>query len=879
MFAFTTLTDLVGAFGERGTRTALIEFGHESVRELTYIDLARASAATALALNGRGIAPGDRIGLWAPNSIDWVIAYFGIVATGAIAVPLDDQSNAQALIGALRHAGPRLLITTRVHRAELERATPDATLECVLLDDDGPQGFAALHNTSAGELPAAPAPGAIVSLLFTSGTTGTPKAVPLTHANLAANTNALVASRLVAARERVVVPLPLHHTYPFTVGLLTPLATGATAIFPAGLSGPDITRACTTAHATALVAVPRLCSALWDSVVAGARARGPAAFAAFRAALALSRAIRRFTGLRVGKRLFREVHSRIGPDLELIGCGGAKLPATLTADLEALGWTVLTGYGLTETSPVLTFNSHEHARLGSEGRALPGVALRIATAADPVPEEILARGPSVFAGYWRDDGATRTSFTSDGWFRTGDLGRIDADGYLYVVGRSKELIVLADGKKLFPETIEKAYSGSPLIKELAIFEHAGTLAALVVPDEDAVRARGALREAEWLREELEDAALRLPPYQRLSAYRFTRAPLPRTQLGKLKRHLLPKLFDAAAQPDRSAEPAQLGPEDAALLESERGRAAWQWLGQRYPDRPLTPDTSPQLELGIDSLEWVTLSVEIERRFGVALRGESLREIFTLRDLVRAITVAPPTASTTGPAAAPVAPFTPPGFALRLFGAVLLTLVRALARVFWPTSARGTEYLPDRPALITPNHASYLDPLALAAALPWRRLRNTYWAGWAGVMHTTPLRRLVSRATQVFPVDPGRDLDAALATARALLARGHDVVWFPEGRRSPSGALGRFQAGVGAVLRDSPAVALPVAIRGTFEAWPRRQRWPRRRPLDVAFGKPLEFPPDTEATTIGDSLEAAVRQLLATEAGTEVVPASSRSQES
>lgn len=866
---FTTLDALAAGFAARGARTALIAFSRDGIRELSYQELAVAIAEAAAGLRERGVSPGERVALWAPSSPDWVVAYFAIVMAGAVAVPLDDQSNAEVSKGALHRAAPRLLLTTRTHLAELER-TGARDLECVLLDEPGPRGFAALRSTGAAAQPAPPAaPEHTASMLFTSGTTGTPKAVPLTHANLAGNTAALLAARLLAPEDRVVVPLPLHHTYPFTVGLLTPLATGAAVVFPAGLSGPDIVRACTEGRGTALLAVPRLCAALWDSVLAGARARGSLAFALFRFLLAGSRLLRRLTGVRAGKVLFRAVHARIGPNLGLIGCGGAKLSAELAVNLEALGWTVLTGYGLTETSPVLTFNSQRHARLGSEGRPLPGVEVRIASADDPTPDEILARGASVFAGYWQDDEATRKAFTAEGWFRTGDLGRFDADGYLYVTGRSKELIVLADGKKLFPEPVEKIYAESPLIEEIGIFERGGSLVALVVPDEDAVRERGALREAASLREELEAVASRLPPYQRLTAFRFSRAPLPRTQLGKLKRHLLPGLFDAAAQPQAAAAPDALPAPDAALLESPRGRAAWQWLGERYRDRALTLDTSPQLELGIDSLEWVTLSVEIEQRFGVALRGEDVRDILTLRDLIKAIA----TAERAAPAAraSAVEPPAPPGPLHRALGALLLGVVRLGARVFWPTTVRGAADLSSTPLLIAPNHASYLDAVAIAGALPWKRLRNAYWAGWVGIMHNTPLRRLVSRATQVFPVDPDRDLDAALATARALLARGHDVIWFPEGRRSPTGELGRFHAGVGAVLQDGAAAALPTAIRGTFAAWPRGQRLPSPRPLDVDFGTPLSFPPGTPPVEISAALEAAVRKLLAGDDGRSITP--------
>ena len=854
-----TLSQLVATFATHGERPAVIAFRSDGVEEWSYARLGAEITRAARALRARGVGPGHRVALWAPNSPDWIVAYFAIVSSGATAVPVDHQSTPQSAAAALAHATPSLLLTTRAQCAELRAAGDSAPPDCVLLDSPASDGWPALCGVATtADLPV---PGAadVASLLFTSGTTGTPKAVPLTHANLAGNTRELLAARLIGPHDRVLLPLPFHHTYPFTAGLLTALASGATVILPAGISGPEISRAAAEAGATALLAVPRLCTALWDSVLAAVRARGRAATTAFRGLLAVSIAARRLTGLHIGRWLFRAVHARLGPSLTLIGCGGAKLPADLTWKLEGLGFTVLTGYGLTETSPVLTFNSRRHSRLGSEGRALPGVELRIAATPGQTQGEIQAQGPSVFGGYWNNAEANAAAFTADGWFQTGDLGRIDADGYLYVVGRNKELIVLPDGKKLFPETVEKLYAASPLVREIAIFEHDGVLAALIVPNEQAVLERGALREAALLREELEDIAARLAPYQRLGAYRITRTPLPRTQLGKLKRHLLPALFAEADVASATATALVTNTADRELLDSPRPRAAWQWLEQRYPARPLTLDTSPQLDLQIDSLEWVTLTIEIERRFGVVLTGEALSRILTLRDLLREIAAAPPATART---ATPTRAFVPPGPLLRALGAGLYALLRLVMRLAWRVEVAGIEELPERgPLLITPNHCSYLDPPTLAAALPWRQLRRTYWAGWVGVMHTNPLRRLLSRATQVFPIDPDRDLAGAVRTAQELLQRGYAVVWFPEGRRSPNGELQPFQAGIGVLTQGAVATVVPTAIHGTFAAWPKQQRWPQLRwTLSVRFGQPLSHAArDNE--TFRRSLEHAVRELL------------------
>ncbi len=868
-----TLIDFVESFASHGRRTAIVEYSPVGKRTLDYAALGGRIRAAASQLATAGIGQGSTVALWGPNGADWVTAYFAGVCSGALVVPLDHQSSAVALSGILDHAAPDLIVTTVAHRTELAAAR--RTTRTLLIDElSAPRGA---DIPACGGARALTSPDRAAALLYTSGTTGTPKAVPLTHRNLIANTLALCAADLIAADDRVLLPLPLHHTYPFTVGLMTVLARGATVVFPAGISGPEIAAAARDARPTALLAVPRLCEALWSGVSSTVERRGKWAARLFPAVLAFCGSVRRLTGLRAGRWVFRSLHDTFGGALEVIGCGGARLDPDLARRLEALGWTVLTGYGLTETSPVLTFNDRSNSRLGSEGRPVAGVEVAIrrtdrAASEDPArrsePGEILARGASVFRGYRGNDVATQAAFTADGWFRTGDLGWIDAAGYLHIVGRSKELIALADGKKVFPEELEKIFAASPLINEVAILEYQGRLAALVVPNEAAILERGALRETVLLREALEDIGAALPPYQRLSRYAVVRSALPRTQLGKLKRHLLPDLYAQAIDAAPRERPALSG-EDAARVASGRAAEVWQWVRGRYPDRALTLETSPQLDLDVDSLEWVALTLEIEERFGVALTGEAVSRILTVRDLLHEIEVAAPAEPGAAAAERRAWVVEPPGAPMRALGAAVFALAWVVMRVFFRLQVAGRSPLEgDIPMLIAPNHTSYLDPPAIAAALPWRRLRKTFWAGWVGILYTGPFTRFVSRACQVLPVDPDRDLAAAIETARSLLRRGYSVVWFPEGRRSPTGELGPFLRGIGRVVLDSDADAVPVAIRGTFDAWPKQRLLPRLNRVSVTFGEPLTFcEQDSDgraAVRISEDLENTVRTLLSLE---------------
>lgn len=871
--SFATLETLVESFPARGDTPALVTFDRAGATTLSYRDLHREIRRGAAVLAAKGVGVGTIVAIWAPNSAGWIAAYFAALANGASVIPLDHQMTAERAASIVAHSKTRLVLTAASHVPDLERHEALGRIDYILLDGD--EGDRRHWRTLAGDEqpPRVPAdPERIASLLYTSGTTGNPKAVPLTHANLAANLTALLAAGLVEADDRVLIPLPFHHAYPFTVGLLLALGTGACMILPAGVSGPEITRAASEAEATAMIAVPRLCAALWSAIDSGVKSRGKLAQRAFGVLLELSGRVKRATGWPLGKLVFAPLHRRVGPRLRTLGCGGAQLDPALAGKLEALGWTVLTGYGLTETSPVLTFNRLEQRRLGSEGRALPGVELRIAALEDQPHGEILARGPNVFTGYWNNAAETSKAFDGEGWFRTGDLGWIDADGFLHIAGRSKEVIVLPDGKNIFPDEIEEAYLASELIREIAILETGGTLVALVVPEEQALRARGAHRVEELLKETMAEITLKLPPYQRIGDYRLTRQALPRTPLGKLKRHELEALYERAAARARGRPGAAPDEADRALLDGEKTPPVWNWLAQRYPDHELALDTSPQLELGIDSLEWVSLSIELEREFAVSLSGEAISRIVTLRDLLEEIERAP--AAAPG-AAAPQPTLAEPGRLARAAGRLLYLLDRVLVRGLMRFEAVGIERLPppDASFLLVPNHASYLDPLAIAAALPRPYLGNVHWAGWTGKMFAGPVIRFVSRATRVFPVEPDRDPTGAIGLGRAVLERAGILVWFPEGRRSYTGALDRFQPGVGLLLEGREIPVVPTALVGTFEAWPRERPWPRRTAVKVVFGRPLTRPQLLSAGTgandaerIASALQAAVAALLAEHAG-------------
>ena len=868
-----TLQDLVRSIGGREQRPAVLSLSSRDAARWSYRALADESRRLGAGLAGIGVERGESIAILAPNCPEWIVAALAILDAGATAVLLDAQARGDDLAHYIHDSGARRVFTVREHAERLHALALGTQPRALLLDaEDGDErSWRRLLSTELRDLPRVE-PGDRAALFYTAGTTGPPKGVPLTHANCAANLGALLEARVVEADDRVLLPLPFHHVYPFMVGLMSVLATGATLVLPAGLTGPQIVRALREGEVTAMAGVPRFYEALLTGIEARVRARGRLAWAGFRGALIASIAVRRGLGVRAGRRLFRRLHRELAPRVRLVASGGARLDPALAWKLEGLGWEVCTGYGLTETAPILTFNVPGQIRLRTAGRPVRGVELKLDDPDADGVGEVLARGANVFAGYHNRPETASEVFTPEGWFRTGDLGRFDRDGYLEIVGRASEILVLAEGKHVVPEDVERTYLEHRAIREIGVLLHTGRLVALIVPNPREVGRRAV---EDVVREAMEQPSGQLSSWERVGGYAITREALPRTRLGKLKRHQLPGLYeharagkaagqDAAAR--RPARLAELSDEDRALLEHPTARLAWDWLVTRYRDRRLTPDTSPQLDLGIDSLEWMDLTLEMRERTGVELQEEAIAEISTVRDLLRAMIDAAESAGSLHGAALLERPeellseeqrrwLEPSGQSLRALGGVVYAGNRWLMRLLFGVHADGLERVPGGQVIFTPNHRSLLDAFVLATVLPLARVRHTFWGGATEWLFATPPARLLSRLANVVPVDPRRAAISSLALGATVLQRGQSLVWFPEGGRSQTGELQRFLPGVGKLLERYAVPVVPVFIHGTEQALPPGRFLPRPARVTVAFGDPI--PPEALARR-GEGAETAER---------------------
>lgn len=870
----TTLQAITASFSERGKEPALHEFRKGDDKVWSFTELDDFSKRLAAGLVQAGAEPRSHAILFASNRAEWVIACLALLRAGIVPVPIDAQMDPEGFAEAVEQCEASWIFTS-TNLAEHARVSKKRELIFLDAGDDDERGWKRfLSDQRFDPSPADPEDRAV--LFYTSGTSGKPKSVPLTHRNVASNLSALLELNLIQDTDRVLLPLPLHHVYPFTVGMLAPLARGVPLVLPYLLTGPQLQRALHEGRATAIIGVPRLYDAFYAAIENKIRQKSRILLGMFRGALKLAVIARRLRWP-LGRFLFASVRQQIAPDLRILASGGAALDTDLAVKLEALGWQLVTGYGLTETAPILTFDPPGQRRIGAAGKPLPGVDIKIEKPEKNVPHgEILAKGPNVFSGYLTKRKEEHEVFNNEGYFRTGDLGFMDSEGYLHLVGRASSMIVLSQGENIWPEKIEEALEQSQWIREAGVFVKDDRLAAVLVIERADGQESGNGQREDLIRSDIDKRLQTLPSHHRIAEYVMASDPLPRTHLGKIQRHQLPEVFEQANSNDDQSEEkkpplkiSELSPEDQTLLQDPAARNIWEWLVQRFTDVQIAPGLNLRRDLGIDSMDWLNLTLEVRERAGVELDENAIGRIQTVRDLLREVTEGPAADHEKEAAQWLERPhellserqrkwLQPPGLLGKLIGGAILGLNRLFMRWIYRLEIHGNQNLPkNRPFIVAPNHTSFLDPLAVGAALPRAQLRHTYWGGWTGIMFKTPIMRLVSGALRVVPVDPKQGPLSALAFGIAALAEENNLVWFPEGGRSKDGTLQRFRPGIGILLATHSIPAVPVYIHGAFQALPYGHLWPRFGKIVVTFGEP--FHPEVSAS---DQLQEEKHQEIA-----------------
>jgi long-chain acyl-CoA synthetase len=846
---------LAAAAAKRPGKVALrLRRGGASV-EMTYAALVASARRMGERLASIGVDPGDRVAIVSENRPEWLAAYFGILEARGTAVPVDARLKEGDLRWILDRSEARAVLASRAIAAALsaDLRAALAARDVPLLDLEGDlapfEGAAAACGPRRAGGPDDRDP-RVASLIFTSGTTGEPKGVLLTHEGFLANCRGGWEAGSFAESDEGLAVLPLHHVFEFTWDLALLTMAGATVTYVEAVKGDVILEAMRATGTTVMAAVPRLLELFEAGVRREVAARGALARAAFAAALGAARLGRRL-GIDVARRLFRRVHERFGGRLRFFGSGAAPLDPRVEAFLEDLGFPIRQGYGLSETAPFVAINRLERRRRGTVGPPLPGVEVRIVAPDSRGEGEIAVRGASVMRGYFRDAAATRRAIR-DGWFHTGDLGRLDERGHLVISGRVKDLIVTAAGKKVSPVEVESRLAGLAGVQEICVFGRRGAglgeeVHAAVVADRAALPAgdEAALRRA--IEERLAAAAdaRGLPSHMAIARVHLV-PELPKTTTLKVKRQEVAALVAAraAAAPEAAPRPAPEGALEAQVMAVLRSV-----VGDRA--RGASLDSTLQFDLGMDSLERLELLGALEARLGARLPDEVAPALHRVRDVVAA-------AERHGAAAAPARDerALPPPRGLAALAA--LGAFGALARGLWRLRAEGLERLPSGPMILCPNHESHLDVFFVASRLPAEARRGLVSFGKREHFEARGTR-LFAGLARAIPVDRDGDSRPALRLARRALEAGRPILIHPEGTRTKSGALGPFRAGAALLAIEAGVPLVPVKIEGAFAVYPPARTLPRlldwrrarRREVVVRFGAPIAPP-----LARGDAREAA-----------------------
>ena len=447
------------------------------------------------------------------------------------------------------------------------------------------------------------------------------------------------------------------------------------------------------------------------------------------------------------------------------------------------------------------------------------------------------------------------------------------------------------GEKIQPEDVEDKIAKQPGIAEIGLLQANHKLVALIVPD---MKALGDKDVHTSIASAVKAASGGLASYLQITDFAITRDALPRTNLGKIKRHELTERYEEAKKKDdvdkdgkgekageggksKSQSPG-LDSADQTLIEEPAAASCWEWLKEKFPDQEITLDTNPQLDLKIDSLEWMNLTLELAEKTGVEISGEAISRATTVRELLNEVV-----SSAEGGEEA-VSPLDDPDHYLndqqrdflkplqgwKITAARLLYLFTVAVMRPFRVTAVGSENLSDKQFVLVPNHASYIDAFALTAVLPYDVMRNTHWAGWSGIAFGNPIFSFLSRIAQVFPIEAKQSLFASLALSVSVLKAGNNLVWFPEGERTLDGKLLPFKQGIGLLLQKSDVSVVPVYLDGTREALPPGAFFPRFHQIKVIFGEPVKAKqlakegkgkeaPERIANALHDRVEALSKQ--------------------
>jgi long-chain acyl-CoA synthetase len=880
-FTYRDLLDLFDTSTKRfATRTAMRIERNGRKEQYTFEDVRELTLRAASFLASKGIKPGDRVILFSNNMPEWGITYFGILKAGATAIPIDPASSVEEIINfakkgeasaiaispKLADENPGLAEKVAAGLAASGDAGKDAGIPIWPFDEIFEMPSEVEEAKRMALLPEKILSNSVASLIFTSGTTGTPKAVMLSHKNFTNMVSMLSSVLDMNITDGVLSVLPMHHTFEFSAGFLTPFANGTQITYLDELSSEELSRAIENGHVTGMVGVPALWEMLHRRIKTRLRENGDWIADIADNVIEFNAWLRDNTPFNLGPILFFPIHQGMGGKMRYLISGGSALSEKVQKDLHGLGFTVLEGYGLTESSPVLTVARPANKLLrGSVGKPLPGVEVKIGNPDANGVGEVLARGQNVMLGYYKNDEATE-AVLQDRWLRTGDLGKLDEDGNLYIVGRSKDVIIDSNGKNIYPDEIEDLYAKSGFIKELSVVglpdEDGGEkIASLVVPDYEYDIALSRAEVNKKVEEHFREVSASLPFFKRVKTLHLTPFELPRTATRKVKRSEVVETLE-------SLEHRAKNKTKAAVEAKGDDNTLWiRKIVATVSNRPLSDIAIEDklADLGFDSLMFVELQAAVEDAGGRVLSPDTLNEVQSVRELLTAVQRVDKSKRLADEPRVEEKKeddeIVIPGIVRRVGNAIVDLAQNTLYEGVLNTEIDGQSNVPVHTNfIVAPNHTSHLDTGLVKKALGKEVAEQTVAVAAADYWFDTKYKRAyMNNFTTLVPIERTGSLRQSLRHVTQILDEGYNALIFPEGGRQESGRIAEFKPIIGYLALNQKVGILPIYIWGTYEAFPKGMIIPPTTSIGAKVGarvgrfleydelaKMVEGVPNTEA---------------------------------
>lgn len=800
------------------------------------------------------LKPSDKVILIGPNTPEWVLVYHAVIQARCQIVPLDPNLSADEIANICLVTSPKLAFCSNEYINTFQRIQRNSShLQSIISFSENEKvdtydSFLKQGSPDVNAFAHTFKPEDEVAILFTSGTTGNPKGVVLQQKNLYPIGTAISSLLRIApgSDERILAVLPLYHVFGFAACIVATITNGLQAVFVPELKGNLILEALNDKEVTILPAIPQLLTIFYKNIQAKVKNSGIVGRSLFKVLGGLSALLGPIGGAPIRAKIYSKVHKGFGGKLRIIVSGGASLDKETFYGFSKMGFTVLEGYGLTETFGPISLCPIDNPKQGTVGPVISRNEVKI-DAPSGKSGEILLQGDCVFPGYFNNPQATVEVIDENGWFHTGDIGYLDKEDYIVISGRKKELIVLESGKNLFPDELEEQYLKLPYIEELSIFGlkegNAEKAVALIVPTVDLRSKYDTTDITHLFQEKFQELHKGKSSYKMFSDFAISKHPLPRTSTRKaIKRECLEIYKAIKSNTPLENHQVKLTVKEENMMATKLFKTiASEVQSQTDAKVILTPKTTFGVDVPMDSLTFTALITSLEQKLKYSLPQESLAQCDTLGDLYIAIEHSGSQSNKT------YTESSTPVFKRTVWGTFLnfnLSLfARAISTLFWSLKIKGKKKLSaDMPTIFVANHQSNLDAGWVLSQLPGKIRRKTFTLGKYELVKV-PIAATVFKAFNILPIDRYGQFNAAIEKAEELLTKGNSILLFPEGTRSLDGVLKEFKTGVGHIASKTKAQIIPIKIKGSFKIWPKGESSPKlftgsKIKSQLIFGEPI-----------------------------------------